>query len=104
MLRGIFICCLALFCLDRGAQGQADKTQPPAASPAIELEYRKFEEVESFVRRRNAQNYAISSAKGIDEASYVNAFCGRNRVILSVTPSHKRLHLFELAVFEFDGW
>jgi pimeloyl-ACP methyl ester carboxylesterase len=71
MLRGIFICCLALFCLDRGAQGQADKTQPPAASPAIELEYRKFEEVESFVRRRNAQNYAISSAQGIDEASYV---------------------------------
>jgi pimeloyl-ACP methyl ester carboxylesterase len=68
-------CCLALFCLD-GGTGQADKgQQPPPAVPApataLDAEYRKFEELESFVRARNARDYAISTANGIDEGSYV---------------------------------
>jgi pimeloyl-ACP methyl ester carboxylesterase len=78
MFRHIFVCCLVLFCLNCRAFGQEDKAQQmpppvPAAAPvtALDAEYRKFDEVESFVRARDAQNYAISSAKGIDEASYV---------------------------------
>jgi pimeloyl-ACP methyl ester carboxylesterase len=72
MFRGVFICFLILFCLNRGAAGQ-DKTQPPPTAPAtaLDAEYRKFERVESFVRNRDAQNYAISSAQGVDEASYI---------------------------------
>jgi hypothetical protein len=71
MLRGILLCCFALFCVDGSTLGQADKAQPPAAAPAIEAEYRKFEQVSSFVRARNARDYAISTAKGIDEGRYV---------------------------------
>ena len=69
-------CCLAFFFLDGGTIGQADKgQQPPPAVPApttaLDAEYRKFEELESFVRARNARDYAISTANGIDEGSYV---------------------------------
>jgi hypothetical protein len=48
--------------------------QGPAAScrtPAIDSEYRKFDDLASFLRTRNAQPYAISSPTGIDEASFV---------------------------------
>ncbi len=34
-------------------------------------EYRQFDDLVSFVRKRNAQQYAITSPKGIDEAQYV---------------------------------
>jgi len=72
MFRGIFACCLALFCLGRGTFGQSVKSQqPPAAAPAIDSEYRKLDDLVSFLRARNAQQYAISSTKGIDEGSYV---------------------------------
>jgi len=49
------------------AKGQ----QPPAAPSAIDSEYRKFDELVSFVRARNAEQYAILSPKGIDEGSFV---------------------------------
>ena len=76
MFRNTLVCFLMLFCLDRGAFSQEDKTQQPssavpAPATALDAEYRRFEKVESFVRTRDAQNYAISSANGIDEASYV---------------------------------
>src|SRR5271170_4055523 len=72
MTRYIFACYLALFCLCHGAFGQVVNGQQPAAAPsAIDSEYRKFEDLASFLRTRNAQQYAISSAKGIDEASFV---------------------------------
>jgi len=68
--------------VDPGTLGQADKTdaiasparaktQPPAAAPGIGAEYRRFEEVSSFVRARNARDYAISTTNGIDEGRYV---------------------------------
>jgi len=77
MFRSICVCFLVLFCLNRGAFSQEDKTQQaspavPAPATPLDAEYRKFEKVESFVRTRDAQNYAISSAKGINEASYVS--------------------------------
>lgn len=72
MFRGIFAFCLALFCLDSATFGQADKSQqPPAAPTALDTEYRKFDEMVSFLRARNAKQFAISSAKGIDEGSYI---------------------------------
>ncbi len=72
MFRGIVACCLALFCPDPGTFGQLGKSQqPPAAAPAIDPEYRKLDDLASFLRARNAQQYAISSPKGIDEGSYV---------------------------------
>jgi pimeloyl-ACP methyl ester carboxylesterase len=71
VFRGIFVCFLALLCADRPTLGQTDKTQPSAAALAIDAEYRRFEEVSSFVRARNARDFAFSAAKGIDEASYV---------------------------------
>jgi pimeloyl-ACP methyl ester carboxylesterase len=72
MMRCIFACYLSLFCLCGGTFGQVAKAQqPPAAPPAIDSEYRKFDDMVSFLRARNARQYAISSPKGIDEASFV---------------------------------
>jgi len=65
-------CCLALFCLNPGTPSQQDKTQQsPVPAPSLDAEFHKFEKLASFVRARNARDYAISTAKGIDEASYV---------------------------------
>ena len=71
MFKGIFVCFFALLCADRQTLGQTDKTQPSAVASAIDAEYRRFEEVSSFVRARNARDYALSAARGIDEASYI---------------------------------
>src|SRR5215470_183061 len=76
MLREILACCVALFCLSHPAFSQEKKPQQPAAAtppPAtpLDAQYRKFEELASFVRNRNARDYAISTPKGIDEGSYV---------------------------------
>ena len=72
MFRTILTCCLALFCLNCATFGQVAKDQqPPAAPTALDSEYRKFDELVTFLRARNAKNYAISSAKGIDERGYI---------------------------------
>ena len=72
MFRTILTCCLALFCVNCATFGQVAKDQqPPAAPTALDSEYRKFDELVTFLRARNAKNYAISSAKGIDERSYI---------------------------------
>src|SRR5580704_6927628 len=73
MTRCNFACYLSLFCVCLGMFGQVAKTQqPPAAPQAIDTEYRKFDEVLSALRTRIAQQYAIDSAKGVDEAMYVH--------------------------------
>jgi hypothetical protein len=71
-IRCAFACYLSLFCLCRGTFGQVAKDQQPPATPsATDAEYRKFDDLVSFLRARNAQQYAISSLKGIDESQFV---------------------------------
>ena len=72
MIRCTVACYLSLFGLCFGMFGQVAKgQQSPAAPSASDSEYRTFDNLASFLRNRNAQQYAISSAKGIDEASFV---------------------------------
>lgn len=42
-----------------------------AESDALDAEYRKFDELCSFLRKRNAQQFAVNPATGIDEAAFV---------------------------------
>jgi pimeloyl-ACP methyl ester carboxylesterase len=46
--------------------------QPPAARSGTDSEYQKFDDALSLLRTRVAQQYAIDSAKGVDEAMYVH--------------------------------
>jgi len=72
MIRWIFPCYLSLFCFCSGTFGQAGKDQQPTSTPpSVDTEYRKFDDLASFLRNRNAQEYAISSPKGIDESQFV---------------------------------
>jgi len=65
--RIIFIAITLILAIDLPAQTQ----QPPAAASALDSEYHKFDEMVSFLRARNARQYAITSPNGIDEASYI---------------------------------
>ena len=47
MLRGMFVCCLALFGACPVILSQADTGQQPAAT-AMDAEYRRFEKIASF--------------------------------------------------------
>jgi pimeloyl-ACP methyl ester carboxylesterase len=80
MIRFLLVFYLLLLCVGEGMFGpgavaqQGAATAPAAASAPVsanDLEYRKFEELASFLRARNAKQYAISSATGIDEGSFV---------------------------------
>lgn len=77
MTRTVFVCFLTMFTLAPATFGQAvQDQQSPAASrapaqQAMDAEYRKFDEALTFLRTRNAKQYAITSPKGIDESSYV---------------------------------
>jgi pimeloyl-ACP methyl ester carboxylesterase len=74
-------CSLIFLCLISGAPGQAapgapdvkdaKDTQDAQKLNATDLEYRKFDELVSFLRARNTRQYAITSPRGIDEAQYV---------------------------------
>lgn len=66
------LCSLLLFLVMPVAFGQAAKGQQTSAGPAaVDSEYRKFEDMLSFLRARNAKQYAITSQKGIDEGRFV---------------------------------
>ncbi|HKV03530.1 MAG TPA: alpha/beta hydrolase [Candidatus Acidoferrales bacterium] len=72
MLRSALLCCIAFLTLGHATIGQSNPdSQPPAAPSVADNEYRKFDGFLSFLRSRNAQQYAITSPKGIDEASFV---------------------------------
>jgi pimeloyl-ACP methyl ester carboxylesterase len=70
MLRSAVVWGLGLICLGGVTLGQfaKDPQQPTPLDP----EYRKLDALASFLRARNAEQYAIKSAKGIDEASFVS--------------------------------
>ena len=53
------------------AQAQAALQESTKKSDFNEAEYRKLDETLSFLRARNAKQFAIDPAKGIDEARYV---------------------------------
>ena len=71
MFRRAIVCFFALLSVDRPILYQEDKTQPSAAASATDEEYRRFGEVSDWVRARNARDFTISAANGIDEGGYV---------------------------------
>lgn len=60
---------LALVCALSSASARA--TQRAPQSEAAGAEYRKLDRLLSFVRKRNAEQFAIRSGNGIDEAQFV---------------------------------
>jgi pimeloyl-ACP methyl ester carboxylesterase len=63
---------LALLTLAGTLSAQANPQQVPPTPSSLDSEYRKFDNnLVSFVRSRNTQQYAITSPKGIDEGSFV---------------------------------
>jgi pimeloyl-ACP methyl ester carboxylesterase len=71
MLRALFASCLVLCCQGSLLRGQTLDDPQTAASTPIGEDYRKFDQLASFLRARNEKQFAIASAKGIDEASFV---------------------------------
>jgi pimeloyl-ACP methyl ester carboxylesterase len=69
MVRLVLVCTLVLYCIECNAFGQSG-TDSQKPRP-FDAEYRKFDEVASFLRARNAKQFAIASPKGIDEGSFV---------------------------------
>lgn len=65
----MFRCALVLICLAGAALGQF--TKDPEQPIPLDPEYRKLDALVSFLRARNADQFAIRSPKGIDEASFV---------------------------------
>ena len=69
MVRLALVCSLVLYSAECNAFGQSGTdTQKPRP---IDAEYRKFDELASFLRDRNTKQFAIASPKGIDEGSFV---------------------------------
>jgi pimeloyl-ACP methyl ester carboxylesterase len=69
MLRPALICSLVFLCLESGSLGQF--TQDPQQPIALDPEYRKLDALVSFLRARSEKQFAVQSARGIDEASFV---------------------------------
>jgi len=69
MFRSALACSFVLICLEGTALSQfaKDPQQPTALDP----EYRKLDALVSFIRARNAEQYAIRSPNGIEESRFV---------------------------------
>jgi pimeloyl-ACP methyl ester carboxylesterase len=71
-------CVSLLVILSVAAQAQSPPSQQSAARKSAaatdsnNADYRKFDQTLSFLRERNAKQYAIDSTKGVDEAMYVH--------------------------------
>jgi pimeloyl-ACP methyl ester carboxylesterase len=74
--RGVYVSLLAFLSVAALAQSPAPQQsaapETPTASSFDDAAYRKLDPTLSFLRERNAREYAIDSAKGINEASYVS--------------------------------
>jgi pimeloyl-ACP methyl ester carboxylesterase len=74
--RAVYVSLFTVLSLAVPAQNPAPpSTATPASAPSSDSNdaaYRKLDQVLSFIRERNAKDYAIDPAKGIDEASYVS--------------------------------
>jgi pimeloyl-ACP methyl ester carboxylesterase len=71
MARPILGCSLLLLQLGIGCWTLGQAADNPQQPGATDTAYRKLDAFVSYVRSRNAASYAIRSATGIDEASYV---------------------------------
>jgi pimeloyl-ACP methyl ester carboxylesterase len=71
MIRPILGCSLLLLQLGIGFGTLAQAADNPQQPGATDTAYRKLDALVSYVRGRNVESYAIRSATGIDEASYV---------------------------------
>jgi pimeloyl-ACP methyl ester carboxylesterase len=73
---GVYVSLFAFLSVAAPAQNSAPQKPTAQESPAgadyNDAAYRKFDQTLSFLRDRNAKDYAIDPAKGIDEASYVS--------------------------------
>jgi pimeloyl-ACP methyl ester carboxylesterase len=75
MLRSALACGLVLILLGGAAFGPfalGQFAKDPQQPTALDAEYRKLDALVSFLRARNAEQFAIRSAKGIDEAIFVS--------------------------------
>lgn len=72
----VFIFAFAFLSIAAPAQNSAAQSvAAPASAPVAgydDAAYRKLDQTLSFLRARNAREYAIDPAKGVDEASYVS--------------------------------
>jgi pimeloyl-ACP methyl ester carboxylesterase len=73
-MRHILACCVLFYCLNQTAfePARGGSQQSPTAEPsAMDGKYRKLDELIARLRKRNEEQYAITSPKGISESSYV---------------------------------
>jgi len=73
---GVYVSFFAFLSIAAPAQNPASQqsaARQSTTAPAYnDADYRKFDQILSFLRERNARQYAIDSAKGVDEAMYVH--------------------------------
>src|ERR1035441_8865574 len=70
---GAYVALFAFLSIVAPAQNPAPQQSAARGSTtAADYNYRKFDQTLSFLRERNARQYAIDPAKGVDEVSYVS--------------------------------
>ncbi len=73
---GVYVSLFAFLSVVSPAQNPAPQQsaarESTTAAAYNDADYRKFDQTLSFLRERNARQYAIDSAKGVDEAMYVH--------------------------------
>jgi pimeloyl-ACP methyl ester carboxylesterase len=74
--RALYVSLFTFLSLAAPAQNPAPQSPAaPASAPSVDSNnaaYRKLDQILSFIRERNARDYAIDPVKGVDEASYVS--------------------------------
>ena len=70
LLKLALSCSLVVCCLQRESRSQV--ADDPQTAKTTDAEYRKLDDLLSSLRARNAEQFAIKSPKGIDEASFIS--------------------------------